>query len=102
MRPPTSYPLTIKSPGSGTPVLGAGMAGNTTSIRLTSASQPSSVQLVPMSIPANIRPQVWIFLKHKQFFFNVEVEQKLYHFYQKCRSKKLIFLHFLQCLYLER
>ena len=59
VRPPTSYPLTIKSPGSGNPVIGTGMSGNTTSIRLTSASQgPSSVQLVPMSLPSSIRPQV--------------------------------------------
>ena len=57
IRPPTSYPLTIKSPGTATPL--GGVAGGATSIRLTTAtpSQPSSVQLVPMSLPATIRPQ---------------------------------------------
>lgn len=59
VRPPTSYPLTLKSPGSGATPLVSGVA-NTTSIRLTTGtpSQPSSIQLVPMStLPASIRPQ---------------------------------------------
>ena len=57
IRPPTSYPMN-KGLGTATPI--GGVAGGATSIRLTTATSsqgPSSVQLVPMSLPANIRPQ---------------------------------------------
>ena len=57
IRPPTSYPMN-KGLGTATPI--GGVAGGATSIRLTTATPaqgPSSVQLVPMSLPATIRPQ---------------------------------------------
>ena len=57
IRPPTSFPLTMKTPSS-VPI---GAPGSGTSIRLTTAATPTnaaSVQLVPMTIAAaNLRPQ---------------------------------------------
>ena len=57
IRPPTSFPLTMKTPSSVGPSMVPG-SGNT-SIRLTTATPAASasVQLVPMNIAANIRPQ---------------------------------------------